>query len=181
MGTPVAVCGLASFSVGGAGFFTMFPTPGRSERPDLVGVDGCGVLGASVGMLEVGRTGVVTSSLPVLFGLYSAVPYALLGPGEFSFLNDEGSLDRSGSLVGDVCLRLSPREEDGVEGKGELGRDLSRLAPLGGGARRVAVGEIGCFSGNSISFKSESELRLFFLGGPVGMKLGCSPMVERPS
>lgn len=67
---------------------------------------------------------------------------------------------------------------------GEFGKDLSRLALLFvGGTLRAEGDEIGCeLRGSSSSFKSESELRLFFLGGPVvGMKLGCSPMVESPS
>jgi hypothetical protein len=77
---------------------------------------------------------------------------------------------------------LPPRDDDGVVGAGEFGNDLSRLAPLVCFVLRTEGGDIGCESrGGSNSFKSESELRLFFLGGPVGMKLGCSPIVESPS
>lgn len=106
--------------------------------------------------------------------------YALIYPGEFSFRKPEGNLDRSGSLVGDPYLMLPPLGVDGFEGKGEFGNDLSKLADVVG--LRVARGDFGCeSSGKSSSLRSESELRLFFLGGPVGMKLGCSPIVERPS
>jgi hypothetical protein len=127
----------------------------------------------------------VTSSWPELFGLLSVALNALAGPGEFSFLNEDGSLDRGGSLVGDVCRTLPPRDDDGVDGRGEFGRDLSKLAPvIAGTLRRAgAGGDIGCCEGigKSSSNKSESELRLFFLGGPVvGMKLGCSPIVVSP-
>lgn len=166
---------------------TMLAVPGRSERADLVGgVLCCGepVLGASMGIPELAcwRAEMVTSSLPELFGRLSVALNALAGPGEFSFLNEEGSLDRSGSLVGDVCLTLPPRDDDGVDGRGEFGRDLSKLAPVIAGTLRKAGGDIGCCegTGKSSSSKSESELRLFFLGGPVGMKLGCSPMVVSP-
>lgn len=108
--------------------------------------------------------------------------YALIYPGEFSFRNPEGSLARKGSLVGDVYLMLPPRDDDGVVGAGEFGNDLSRLAPPVALDLRTEGGDIGCESdGRSSSFRSESELRLFFLGGPVGMKLGCSPIVESPS
>jgi len=164
----------------------MLAVPGRSERADLVGgVLCCGepVLGASVGIPEVvcWRAEMVTSSTPELFGLLSVELYALAGPGEFSFLNEDGSLDRSGSLVGDVYLTLPPRDDPGVDGRGEFGRDLSKLALVIGGTLRKAGGDIGCEGrGKSSSCKSESELRLFFLGGPVGMKLGCSPMVVSP-
>jgi hypothetical protein len=178
----------------------MLAVPGRSERADLVG----GVLpvccgepafGAdSMGIPELAcwRAVMVTSSLPELFGLLSVVLYALAGPGEFSFLNEDGSLDRSGSLVGDVCLTLPPRDDDGVDGKGEFGRDLSKLALVIAGTLRKAGGDIigvcegtgteaGTETSKSGSSKSESELRLFFLGGPVvGMKLGCSPIVVSP-
>ena len=132
------------------------------------------------------RAEMVTSSLPELFGLLSVAPYALAGPGEFSFLNEDGSLDRGGSLVGDERLTLPPCDEDGVEGRGEFGRDLSKLALVIAGTLRKAGGDIGVCEGmgtetsKSGSSKSESELRLFFLGGPVGMKLGCSPMVVSP-
>lgn len=165
----------------------MLPTPGRSESPDRESIGRCcgePVLGASVGMFEVGscREEMVTSSHPLVFGLDSVVLYALAGPGEFSFLKEEGSLDRSGSRVGEPYLELPGREDGGVVGIGEFGSDLSRLAPLVGGTRRADGGDMGCeLSGKSAACKSESELRLFFLGGPVGMKLGCSPMVESPS
>jgi hypothetical protein len=77
---------------------------------------------------------------------------------------------------------LPPRDDDGVVGAGEFGNDLSRLALLDGFVLRTEGGDNGCeSSGSSNFFKSESELRLFFFGGPVGMKLGCSPMVESPS
>jgi hypothetical protein len=73
---------------------------------------------------------------------------------------------------------LPPRDEEGVSGAGELGNDLSRLAFV----LRTDDGDSGCDSSRrSNSFRSESELRLFFLGGPVGIKLGCSPIVDSPS
>ena len=108
--------------------------------------------------------------------------YALIKPGEFSFRNPDGNLARSGSLVGEPYLTLPPRDDPGVVGAGEFGRDLSRLALVEGFVLRAEGGDIGCESScRSSSFRSESELRLFFFGGPVGMKLGCSPMVESPS
>ena len=165
---------------------TILPTPGRSDRPDREGVRagrmGEFALALSVGMLEVGRIEGLTSSLPWLFGLTSPVVYALIKPGEFSFRNPEGSLARSGSLVGEPYLPLPPRDDPGVVGAGEFGKDLSRLALVEGFVLRTEGGDIGCESScRSSSFRSESELRLFFFGGPVGMKLGCSPIVESPS
>lgn len=104
---PLLVAGLrGSFSGWGEGFLTMLPRPGRSERPDREGValswsGEIGLGAASMGMFEVGRAEMVISSTPLLFGLVSMPPYALAGPGEFSLLNEDGSLDRSGSLFGD--------------------------------------------------------------------------------
>jgi hypothetical protein len=68
------------FSGWGDGFLTMLPTPGRSDSPDLEEVKRFGELALedNVGMLEIGRVEVFTSSLPWDFGLRSPVVYALM-------------------------------------------------------------------------------------------------------
>lgn len=120
------------FSGVGDGFLTILPAPGRSAKP----VRGCGVVGfcgepvfdgASVGMLDVGLAVMTTSSSlpPLLFGLCSGVPYALAGPGEFSLRNEEGNLERGVSFRGEPNLPLPPLD-DGVDGTGEFGSDLSK-------------------------------------------------------
>lgn len=65
--TPLMVLDLGFFSGCGEGFLTMLPTPGRSDKPDREGVERFGepAFEDSVGMFEVGRTGLLfTSSLP---------------------------------------------------------------------------------------------------------------------
>lgn len=166
----------------------MLPAPGRSARPvrdvagDEVFVGETLLLVENVGMPDVGRAVITTSSdfPPLLLGLVSVAPNALTAPGEFSFRNEDGKRDRAGSLDGDPNLPLPPLDE-GVDGMGEAGRDLSsNLLAVGG--RRAEGGENGgdfaCETSRAL--RSDSELRLFFLGGCVGMKLGCSPMVDRP-
>jgi hypothetical protein len=89
-------------------------------------------------MLEVGLDVITTSSslLPLLFGRCSGVAAnALAGPGEFSFLNEEGNLDLGVSFVGEPNLPLPPFE-DGVEGIGEFGSDLSSIYLFVRGGRR---------------------------------------------
>ena len=83
-------------------------------------------LGESVGMPDSGLAVMTTSStlLSLLFGLCSRVPSVLVAPGEFSFRKDEGSLERSGSCDGVPYLPLLPFD-DGVDGMGEFGKDLS--------------------------------------------------------
>ncbi len=167
----------------------MLPAPGRSAKPDLDGemlvlcsVNGFGV---SVGMFDVGLAVMTTSSgFPgLVFGRCSGdVVNAFAGPGEFSLRKEDGSLERGGSLVGEPYLPLPPFEE-GVEGIGEFGRDFSSKYLWATGGRRgdgvhAAVGDFCCACSSAL--RSDSELRLFFLGGCVGMKLGCSPMVDKP-
>ena len=193
-GEPVSdTAVLEPFSGEGDGFLTMFSAPGRSARPTRTGVDGaivvvglCGEspFGVSEGMFEDGLVVMTTSSalLSLLFGLAGAMSSALVGLGEFSLRKDAGILDRAGSLVGVPYLPLPPFE-DGVDAIGELGSDLSTLnLCVIGGSREVGGDQAGddfcCETSNA--FKSESELRLFFLGGCVGMKLGCSPIVDSP-
>lgn len=109
-------------------------------------------------MLEVGRAVMVTSAgggdsidaaadwraAPLLLGRRSlGVPYALAGPGEFSLLRKEaGSLGRGDSLIGEPNLPLPPLD-DGVDGTGEFGKDLSMLKALATGSRRAAGGDHG--------------------------------------
>lgn len=155
-------------------------------------------------MFEVGRAVIVTSSdgPPLVFGLTcSTLPPLVFGrgtsgfvsarngPGDISLLKDDGSLER-----GEVCTGVAnlPTLDDGVDGGGETGSSLSTsvlLCTNGGRWGDARWGE-GCLerSGDEGSFcgvlsrlvKSDSELRRFFLGGPVGMKLGCSPIVDSP-
>lgn len=140
-------------------------------------------MGANVGMPEVGLAVMTTSSglLLLLIGLCSVALYALFPPGEFSLRNEEGSLERGVSRVGEPNLPLPPFE-DGVDGIGDAGKDLSSNGLLTKGGRRGDGDDhSGDFCGvASSALRSESELRLFFFGGPVGMKLGCSPIVDRP-
>ena len=88
----------------------MFPAPGRSDKPLRDGVligslfgELKLILGARVGMLDVGLAVITTSSVIVLLLLLrtSAVaPYNLEGPGEFSVRNEAGSRERGVSLDG---------------------------------------------------------------------------------
>ena len=101
-------------------------------------------------------------------------------PGEFSFLNDDGSLDLAGSLDGEPNLPLL-NLDDGVLDIGELGKDLSWNSGATGGRRAAEGDQAGDFCCvTSSALRSESELRLFLRGGPVGRKLGCSPIVDKP-
>lgn len=144
-------------------------------------------MGVSVGIPEFSREVMITSSgfAPLLFGRCSGdILYALVAPGEFSLRKEAGNLDLGVSFGGEPNRPLPPFE-DGVDGIGEFGKDFSSMyrCVTGGGGRRAAGGDqAGDFCpGESKLSKSESELRLFFLGGgPFGMKLGCSPMVESP-
>ena len=65
-----------------------------------------------------------SSLLLLLLGRCSGVANALFGPGEFSFLKEDGSLERGVSFDGEPNLPLPPFE-DGVDGTGEFGSDLS--------------------------------------------------------
>lgn len=101
-------------------------------------------------------------------------------PGEFSLRKDDGSLERGVSRDGELYFPLPPFE-DGVDGIGDAGKHLSSLG-LGVSCSRLGEGD-----GRGWTFwvaskicRSDNELRRFFLGGPVGMKLGCSPMVDKP-
>lgn len=137
-GEPVSVTattGFIAFSGDGEAFLTILPAPGRSARPvrggmiEGVAVGFCGemVRGENVGIPEEPGLAVMmtSSALPsLLLGRCSPVARALAGPGEFSFLNDAGSLDLVCSFEGEPNLPL-PSLEDGVEGIGELGNDLS--------------------------------------------------------
>lgn len=94
-------------------------------------------------MLEVGREVITTSSmgLLLLLGLSgSTTPKALFGEGEFSLRNEEGSLERGVSRVGEPNLPLPPFEE-GVDGTGELGSDFSSVNLGIRGGRLTAGGE----------------------------------------
>lgn len=68
-------------------------------------------------------------------------------------------------FVSRVLLSL----EEGVDATGDGGHALGECPDFCGVAKGVAS-----------NCKSDSELRLFFLGGPVGIKLGCSPIVVNP-
>ena len=96
-----------------------------------------------MGILDVGREVMTTSSsgLLLLLGLSgSTTPKALLGEGEFSLRNEDGSLERGVSRVGERYLPLPPLEE-GVDGTGELGSDFSSVSRVTNGGRRAAGGE----------------------------------------
>lgn len=138
------------FSGEGDGRLTMLPAPGRSASPvraACVGEDAFGgepPLGAKVGMPEFGRAVITTSSAPrelLLFGRTSAPSSAFEAPGEFSLRKDDGSRERTGSLVGEPNLPLPPFDE-GVDGTGEFGKDLSSSRGAASG-RRADGGENG--------------------------------------
>jgi hypothetical protein len=79
-------------------------------------------------------------------------------------------------------MRTLPIRTSDVTGGGDMRSDLAGVAldstvradSAGGGDKGSRFGEFSCGS------KSDSELRRFFRGGPVGMKVGCSPIVESP-
>lgn len=135
-------------------------------------------------MFDVGRAVITTSSglSPLVFGRGCSVfASALLGPGDNSRLKEDGSRERGDPCSG-VPYRLTfPREtEDGVEGIVGAGRDgLSDIVCCNCGRCGVGGSFTSRFGEKSSILRSDSELRRFFLGGPVGMKLGCSPIVVR--
>lgn len=168
----------------------MLPAPGRSDRPvrpGVIGVCFCVRLGFGIrlGMLDVGRVAVITTSSglsPLVFGrCWSLLPFpsALLGPGDMSRLNEDGSRERGDVCCGVPYRMLLPRDvEDGVDGTVAVGTaGLSDCVCCNCGRCGVGGSSVSRFGEKSNNFKSESELRLFFLGGPVGIKLGCSPIV----
>lgn len=178
----------------GDGFLTMLPAPGRSDRPVRPGVEGAFegelALGTKLGMLDVGLVVMTTSSTgpPLVLGrgssafarlLFGPGEMALLGPGDSSRRKEDGNLDR-GDAWGVPYLALFDLA-DGVDGGGDLGNSLSSVLLWSRGGRAGEPGLKGSrFGVVSTDLRSDSELRRFFLGGPVGMKLGCSPMVDKP-
>lgn len=167
----------------------MLPAPGRSDNPVRPGVAEVFFcvwldLGMRLGMFDVGRVVMTTSSglSPLVLGRgCSVVPRALLGPGDSSRLNDDGSRDRGEPCNGVPYRAPVPLEiddgVDGIVGGGNAG--LSDCVCCNCGRCGVGGSRASRFGEKSSILRSDSELRRFFLGGPVGMKLGCSPIVVK--
>ena len=76
-------------------------------------------------LLLLGRSGVGAMAANVLSA-----------PGEFSLRNEDGSLERGGSLEGEPNDLPLPPLDDGVDGIGEFGNDLSSSCLWVSGGRR---------------------------------------------